>query len=1650
MAETLTFENVESATPVINENSNITFTGVDSSVNNNKTTPSLVFEDVENSKGIVVDKEEEPSNFEKLEYGFDKETWVAGDALRLAKAKLQDVFDPNKTFAEYAKENEAARIAEFEKEHSKFLTGKYDGKYTTIGSAASWLSDPYYLGGYFFGRPLLANPLTSIGFNAALIGGGNVIQQLAKKGEVDWVEAGTSAAVGGAVGAVFPIGANIAKKYIPNASKKEAEKVAKWIDGKIAKNAKLTDDELIKFRNLSNTQPVKTITKELDNWATNYYSPIAKEIGKLNKLKKDIYSQTKTIRNSNKWLRDIVKDKTQKIINPRDALKMRKTGVQQIVELRSNLQASRKAFDKERERLIKRQSGKLLQYYQLEGKRLGKIIEQINATDNFAQRAYKAVMANVTKPLLGGAIGAGANVLFGEEEDFWKFVAAGAFLGATQKTIQGSKKFQIGDKQKIYKWIDSDAVKFTLQKAREFTSATTYTKLKSFGGATERIGRLLLRGVDDPMAEKSVIAQAEAMERTYLRRIDEMMKGVTANEEAQAIAIARGNVDLSKNATPKVKKLSEDIQSFIKDFKSLYNESGFFSPRDIDDYFPRQLNWDKIDADDKAAKKIIAKIYEDLGIKGRVTNKFLKDKVTPNPNYNRLKSEIAAENYLKGHKNGYNSVINANAWRDLVAESNYKTAQRKAAETELIYTPVSDHIIHQRTLNGPYKIVEEVLEKNGFLINDVRDTLGKLVSDSVKSVSFSRKFGKNGELLKPFLQEIRAKYNNSTLTDSQKAQGIKEESELIIKTIDAYFDRYGSAGRNQLKTSVGIVSMLANLNMLGRVTITSLGDLVQPWQLSANWTSALRGLRKTNLRAAFEKGEARNLNLDITDEMAKSVARSAGLEGNNIILSGGFINQFGKKDTVPRINNFVFKALGLQWLTGYARRFAYNTGVIDAQILAKRYSNEVGKAGKGSNLALRLQKQLKELYGIESNQALQIGKFKNYDEAVANNISKKYLNQAGISGANRDALIPQVSNRLLFTQSQTPWIRILGQFLSWTQAKSAQTNRLLARIENGDTRALLKTLAVIPIYGGIQQLREMAKSGEVITDPSENTAEFLAKAGQLSGMQGWIIDMFVNRTIGPGGRDPWFLFAPGFQILTQPVVAGKQALSGDTDKAMQTLAKRFLPLPEWRNWAMRLWNPPRLKGPKIDNKLLKVPFNKGGIVKRQKFSDGDSPTVINFENVESSPLNNSVKKISSTSVLENELNKQLNIDDSNIDRDSEKKLDINKTEIKPVYEDEKFLNYIKKVENAPLKLGLTNDVVHKSAEGGNDTVAFGHKLTDEEKKSNTIYGYNIKNLTKENYNDILIKDLKFAHERLIEVYGDDYLKLDNRNKQMLIDFQFNMGSGGVKKFKNFRDGLFNNNEEKIKKEYERGYTNKNKEFIKLDKRNKDFYNFFFKKKFSIGGVVSKLVSKSFVNRGKTAITSTKGTYTKANKIFDDLKKEKIHDFGSGKGVGSNEFKNKIVTSHEPFVPAEDIVKAKGKLPNYKTADEVILNDGLKSKDGIVNLNVLNVIESPADRIKVVDQIGKLLNDDGVAIITTRSAKDVINQAKKSKNAKEYLDGWLFGKGNSLTFQKGFGQKELEDYIKAILGIGFKIEKIPSKYNIKTTGILIKKLKEELL
>ena len=72
--------------------------------------------------------------------------------------------------------------------------------------------------------------------------------------------------------------------------------------------------------------------------------------------------------------------------------------------------------------------------------------------------------------------------------------------------------------------------------------------------------------------------------------------------------------------------------------------------------------------------------------------------------------------------------------------------------------------------------------------------------------------------------------------------------------------------------------------------------------------------------------------------------------------------------------------------------------------------------------------------------------------------------------------------------------------------------------------------------------------------------------------------------------------------------------------------------------------------------------------------------------------------------------------------------------------DKEFLNYIKNAENqALLKTGMK--LRHKSGEGGLDTIGYGHKLTETENAMGEVYGYKLDTLTREQADDILLKDV---------------------------------------------------------------------------------------------------------------------------------------------------------------------------------------------------------------------------------------------------------------------------------------------------------------------
>ena len=609
----------------------------------------------------------------------------------------------------------------------------------------------------------------------------------------------------------------------------------------------------------------------------------------------------------------------------------------------------------------------------------------------------------------------------------------------------------------------------------------------------------------------------------------------------------------------------------------------------------------------------------------------------------------------------------------------------------------------------------------------------------------------------------------------------------------------------------------------------------------------------------------------------------------------------------------------------------------------------------------------------------------------------------------------------------------MGQFLSWAMAKSAQTNKILARMENGNAKTLVKTLAVLPIYSGVQSLREIAKYGEVITDYDANNNRWWSEGARLSGMFGYLPELVANRFIGPGSREPWFLFPPAAQVASAPVEAGQAAWNGNTDRAIRILSERLAPFPNWRRTFARLFLSPNRSittsgSGTIGNEIM---FSTGGIVKRKKFKHGGTHDVVEQAAKEVILPIAKPEKTDENSLPVMELNNTI---------------------------PETVKTRIKINENDKLFKDDTSEIVHDSVEKGNKTIGYGHKLTDDEVKSGEVYGYKISTLTKEQAEDIFNRDLEVARGDVDSLIDKD--TTDPKAYGVLIEMAHQIGGTKLPKFKKMLEAvnrkdykeaakqmLFNYDDEGNKI----GKTNWNKQTGNRAKSLAALMSSitFDRIEKNIGGIVGKAIakglSKAAVKRGDTAISTTVGTYKKVNKIFDDANVKTVHDFGSGLGLGSKEFTNKIVTNHEPFVPVEKIIKVKGKVPDYKTADDVIFKEGFASKDGVVNANVLNVIEDPMERSNVVRQISQLISDKGMAVITTRGS-EVTKAAQTSKNATPFNDGWIFGKGDKKTFQKGYSQKELEEYIKSILGDKFKVEKIPSKYKIGTSGVIIKKIK----
>jgi len=97
--------------------------------------------------------------------------------------------------------------------------------------------------------------------------------------------------------------------------------------------------------------------------------------------------------------------------------------------------------------------------------------------------------------------------------------------------------------------------------------------------------------------------------------------------------------------------------------------------------------------------------------------------------------------------------------------------------------------------------------------------------------------------------------------------------------------------------------------------------------------------------------------------------------------------------------------------------------------------------------------------------------------------------------------------------------------------------------------------------------------------------------------------------------------------------------------------------------------------------------------------------------------------------------------------------------------------------------------------------------------------------------------------------------------------------------------------------------------------------------------------------------------------------------------------------------------------------------------------VLCVLQGKIDRLNMVQNIYNLLEEDGVAIIETRTEKCILN----AKFIEPYKDGYLIGKNKVKTFQKPYTEDELKN-----LFVENGIEIIQSKVYSSSIILIVKK------
>jgi hypothetical protein len=779
--------------------------------------------------------------------------------------------------------------------------------------------------------------------------------------------------------------------------------------------------------------------------------------------------------------------------------------------------------------------GTLEKYLPEKAKSTVEVLEKLKSEGKLTNKIMTTVLHEATRPIVGGIGGLAYGGILGDEYDdtiLFSSIAAGASVGFLSRRLETSNLLTNLDMKTGKLILQDSAFSNFRSNMKILTAGTTSTRLEAFGGWNKLIGSMLFSkfgsGVDSVEArtirnqsiflgEHAKILDKSFDDETVNKVVGEVMRGYTKLEDVKAgyTGLTKDYSALTEEQLNEIKRITPELTKLIDQMADRVSEVGIQFNK-IDNYGLPQL-WD-LNFIEKDPLKFVADLKEAIAI--QVKNQGKKKGLFSASNFH--------ENIVGGgtpSKTGYKNPrgkFNIDDKGDITWRSEAQFFDNERKLTDLDAT--------------------KFMAERGWIDINAGRAVGNYGLNSIKVADFAEVFGADGKVINEALAQTRLAFKDRP----DLKQRHENYRDSLINAVEGYWGVYGSGSAGTGTNNVmRLATSLANMSYLTTVTIANMGDLLQPFITSGFGTAAKTLATRTVSPSSRKFSKLSHFKYDQSWEREYSAMITKN------------VNPFNKKkDFIELSNQLFFKAIGLQTITGVARNFAYDVGVNNAFKMAQ-------KATPNSEKALSKMEQL----GLKIEDLNQIKKYDNIVDAFESEDVGKILDKAGRKAADRDAIIPTVGNRLLFTQTANPYVRPLGQFLSWAQAKSAQTNSLIKRVEDGDFNLALTSLATVPLYMGVQTLKEWAnpefRAGEKPLTIEDDWVEALGKGLSLSGnYSNWAIDKFIgavrNMNYGEGALESAspavsFLVDLGYKL---PRAAFKDLAAGDTEGAIREVGER--------------------------------------------------------------------------------------------------------------------------------------------------------------------------------------------------------------------------------------------------------------------------------------------------------------------------------------------------------------------------------------------------------------------------------------------------------------------------------------------------------------